>query len=139
MMDDISMSQAVTAILLVKGNTYLGHTTRDADGNIVEHSEPRFEPDPNGSCVGVAPFDVEKMDVTEPLLPYGDYDAAGYLGKVFEMLAPVRPANIPDFKKLVQAGMKDRDEDFLCEYCNSFNCRDCIVQEWKFELKDTEI
>lgn len=126
----------IAAVLLVKGNTYLGHTTRDADGNVIEHTEPRFEPDPNGPCVGIAPFDVEKMDTTDSLLPYGDYDAAGYLGKAFEMLAPKRTSNIPDFEALIKAGIQDRGTDFLCEYCGSLNCRDCIVERWKFELRE---
>ena len=122
------------AIILMKGTCYLGHTTTDKDGNIISSSPARFETDPDGGCVAVGEFDPDTNEISA-IVPYGDYDAAGYLSAVMEAIAPARKPNIPDFKGILGRMAADYGDDIPCDYCNDRggNCRECIVERWKEE------
>jgi len=126
----------MSMIFLAVGNAYMGMSARDADGNITTKTPPRWENDPAGGCVIVGKLDPETMEQDGPASVYGDYMAAQYLDRALELLRPQRALNIPDLKSIVQAAARDGDEDFLCEHCNGFNCRDCIITEWKEEVED---
>ena len=44
--------------------------------------------------------------------------------------------NLPDFPAIVRAAMADGMD--ICVYCQSFDCNECIVNEWKSERSDEE-
>ena len=67
---------------------------------------------------------------------YGDWQASEYLGDVLAELKPRRKVNLPDFPAIVRAAMADGMD--ICVYCQSFDCNECIVNEWKSERSDEE-
>ena len=105
-------------IFLEKGNLYLGHRIFDNNGNVIEQTEPKFESDDSGTCVIVGVL---------------DSNATGYLKKVLELLAPERTIDIPNFKRIFAAAFND--DVNLCDYCNEFQCNNCIVSKWKEECQ----
>lgn len=122
----------MSAIFLAKGTAMIGMTTTDAQGNVTSHRPPQFKIDGKGSCIAIGELDTETMKVVEPVSNvYGDYDAAGYLAKILELLKPDRPINIPDIKGIVLA--LERENVDICDYCedNGYMCRDCIVSQWR--------
>lgn len=123
------------------GNTTLGHTTRDKDGNIVEQIPAKWEADPEGGSVALAAIDPETMQPVEGVSVYGNWDAASYLQHVLEILAPNREINIPDMKKLLRNVWKESHEPSgLCAFCEGKPsvCRDCILKEWQREWEDED-
>lgn len=127
-------------IFLAKGHCYLGHTTRDKDGNIVEKSEARFETDPEGSSVVVGILDDDTLEPTAPTEVFGDFDPWGYLSHALKLLAPKRPGNIPDFESIFKKEYQDHGntECPALIYCDRSNCDDCIVYEWMEEVDEGE-
>ena len=127
----------MSIIFLAKGTCTMGITTRDKDGNIVESKPAQFTYDDHGGSVVVGELDPETMKPAEPVdNVYGDWDAAGYLAKVLELMNPRRGVNIPDLKAIVQRAYKEDGNDLICDYCHDFKCRDCIVNEWKEAAED---
>ena len=125
----------MSMIFLAKGTCTLGMSKTDKDGNIVKSMPAQFTIDDAGGSVVVGVLDPETMKPVGPVdSVYGDWDAAGYLGKALELLSPGRKTNIPDLKSMAQNLLKvDRTD--ICEHCQDYpNCRDCIVQEWKDEI-----
>lgn len=123
----------MNAIFLAKGTAMMGMTTRDAQGNVT-HRPPQFKTGEHGGCIAIGELDMETGKIMEPIESiYGDYDAAGYLSKVLEMLKPDRPINIPDIKGIVLA--LERDNVDFCDYCEDagYKCRDCILSQWRDE------
>lgn len=123
----------MNAIFLAKGTAMMGMTTRDAHGNVT-HTSPQFKTGEHGGCIAIGELDIETGKIMEPIESiFGDYDAAGYLSKVLELLKPDRPINIPDIKGIVLA--LERDNVDFCDYCedNGYMCRDCIVSQWRDE------
>lgn len=59
--------------------------------------------------------------------------ATGYLEKVLKLLAPERTIDIPNFKRIFAAAFND--DVNLCDYCNEFQCNNCIVSKWKEECQ----
>lgn len=45
------------------------------------------------------------------------------------MIHPSRQINVPDLEAMIRQATKDGFN--ICDYCPDFNCRDCIVNEWK--------
>lgn len=120
-------------IFLAKGTCTMGMTKRDEDGNITESTQARFEFAPDGPSVAVGEMNSETYEVnSDSVAVFGDWDAAGYLTEVLQLLKPCRSLNIPDFKFLIQEAIRKDNIDF-CDYCQNPNCRDCIVKEWKEE------
>lgn len=120
-------------IFLATGHTHLGMNKRDKDGNVTESIPAHFEFADGGPCVAVGELDPDTMAVKDGTSIFGDWDAAGYLKEAMERLKPNRPANIPDFKSIILAALKDGTD--VCDYCPVLNCRDCIVKEWKEEVE----
>ena len=117
-----------------RGKCHLGRTDRDKDGNVVKVVPAHFDFDSDGGSVAMGVLDPETMQpsgMVEYL--YGDYDAAGYLAKVLELLKPGRQVNIPDLKAIVKEAY-DEGNDLICDYCKKLNCPDCIIREWKDEV-----
>lgn len=126
----------MSMIFLAKGTCTMGLTKRDKDGNIVESTSAKFTYNDNGGSVVVGKLDPETMKPVEPLdAVYGDWDAAGYLGNVLELLKPGRKVNIPDFKAMVQNLWKEEHID-ICDHCRGYNCSNCIVNQWKEEQEN---
>ena len=65
---------------------------------------------------------------------YGDWDAAAYLRRVVELIHPNRQINIPNLEAMIRAAAKDGVD--ICTYCPDYNCRGCIVNEWKEDPDD---
>lgn len=111
------------------GDATLGRCTKNAAGEIVSQTPASWEPNPAGGCVAIAPLDPEKMEPTGAAEIFGDWDAAGYLARVLAQIHPNRPVNLPDLPAIIKAAAKDGVD--LCEYCQGFNCSDCIMNTWK--------
>lgn len=92
------------------GDAIMGRTRRDENGNIMEQSAARWDANPAGGSVAIWPMDPEKMEPSGPAEVYGDWDAARYLARVVD----------------------------ICTYCPDYNCRDCIVNEWKEDADDEQ-
>ena len=121
---------AVSIFFIGRGNCYLGRTARDKDGNVLEEVPAHFDFDSDGGSVAMGVLDPETMQPSGAVVLYGDYDAAGYLAKVLELLRPSRQVNIPDLEAIVKAAYAEGN-DLICDYCQKLNCQDCIVREWK--------
>ena len=119
----------MSMIFLATGHATMGRTTRDKDGNIVEESQAKFEFADDGGCVAIGPLDPDTHMPQSITGLFGDWDAAGYMAMALELLKPARPVNIPDLASIIQAAIKDGVD--VCDYCQSLNCPDCAVKEWK--------
>ncbi len=126
----------MSMIFLGVGRAYMGINRTDKDGNVISSEPPRWENDPKGGCIAIGKLNPETMEQDGPAEVFGDWDAAGYLARVLELLKPNRQINIPDIKAVVQTATKAGDVDFFCEHCNGCNCRDCIINEWKEEVPE---
>lgn len=125
----------MSMIFLATGTVTLGMAKRDKDGNIVESTSARFLWDNNGGSIAIGEMDPETKEINEESVSiFGDWDAAGYLAEVLELIKPRRSINIPDLKAIILAAEKDGTD--VCEYCQSCNCQDCIVKEWKEEAEE---
>ena len=69
------------------------------------------------------------MEQDGPAEVFGDWQAAEYLARVLEMIHPSRQINVPNLEAMIRQATKDGFN--ICDYCPDFNCRDCIVNEWK--------
>lgn len=126
----------MSVFFMARGTCTMGETRRDKYGNIVSVTPARFNFDSTGGCVAIGDMDPETTQPRgENAALFGDWDAAGYLAKILELLSPNRTINIPDFKAMFQAAYKDGTD--FCDHCRSLNlsCNDCIVQEWKEEME----
>lgn len=119
-------------LFIAKGNATLGAIQRDGSGKVLRETPAQFIANDAGGCVVIGSLDPETM-MPSGSIEYmtGDWDAAGYLGKILEFLHPIRPINIPDFKQIFLAAEEDGVN--LCSYCNRGFCRDCIIDEWRRE------
>lgn len=116
-------------IYLATGHATLGRTKRDKDGNVVEEIPAQFEFADDGGSVAIGPLDPETHMPQSVTGLFGDWDAAGYMAMALELLKPARPVNIPDLASIIQAAIKDGVD--VCNYCQSLNCPECAVNEWK--------
>ena len=121
----------MSIICIAKGTATMGHTTIGHGGEVTSQTPARWEHDPDGGCVALWTMNPETMEQETPARIYGDWQAAEYLGDVLAELKPRRKVNLPDFPEIVRAAMDDGVD--LCEYCRSFGCNECIVNEWKNE------
>ena len=125
----------MSVVFLAKGKCTLGENRMDKDGNVIESTPARFTIDTAGGSVAVGLLDPDTMHPIEPVTGiFGDWDAAGYMTEVLQLLRPTRQVNIPDLKAIVQAAYQEDGNDLLCDYCKSMNCHNCIVREWKEEV-----
>lgn len=121
-------------LFVTKGNAYFGEKKVDADGNIIKETPAHFDTDENGCCVAIGQFDEDTTELKINVQGlYGDWDAAGYLGAILEMLKPQRQVNLPDFKAIFKTALENGEN--LCKYCQKGfgGCRDCIVNQWTEE------
>ena len=101
------------------GTAKMGRICKDKAGNVTEQSTARWDADPTGGSVAIWPM---------------DWDAAAYLRRVVELIHPNRQINIPDLEAMIRAAAKAGED--ICTYCPDYNCRDCIVNEWKEDPGD---
>ena len=111
------------------GTAKFGSKTTDAQGKVISTTPPSWTPDENGGSVAIIPLDPESMQPAGPAMVFGDWDAANYLSKILSLLKTNRVTNLPDMKAIFKKALDDGTN--LCEYCDEFKCRDCIVNEWK--------
>ncbi len=129
----------MSVLLVARGDCRLGTVRRDADGKIVKKSDAKFETNAEGGCVAICELDPETRGPISAAEVFGDWDAAHFLARVLEKLGPGRPVNVPDFRDILKKAMADgSDDDFFCDYCqrSGYDCRDCIVTEWKEDAKE---
>ena len=126
----------MNVIYLAKGTCHLGRTTKDASGNVIKDVPAHFKIDSSGGSVAVGFMDAERM-VPESAVEgvYGDWDAAGYLSMVLQLLKPNRTINIPDLNGIVQRAYQENGAALVCDYCPSCNCINCIIREWMDEVE----
>lgn len=123
-------------IFLCQGHCHLGVTRTDKNGNVIEEQPARFVSDENGPCIAVGTMDADTMEQTSDVSIYGDYDVAGYLQRVEELLAPTRnrPSNIPNIEHIVKAMARTQVD--ICDYCQADTCWNCALREWKNESEE---
>jgi hypothetical protein len=123
-------------VFLLQGHCHLGVSHTDKDGNVTAHEPARFEADENGPCIAVGTMDADTMKQTGEFSIYGDYDVAGYLQRVEELLVPTRnrPSNMPNIEHIVKA--MTRAQVDICDYCKAEACWNCILREWKDESEE---
>lgn len=76
----------MSLLMIGRGDCHLGMTKTDANGNVVEQSSAKWEPNDEGGCVAVCSVDPDKLEPTEAAEVFGDWDAAHYLKRVLEKL-----------------------------------------------------
>ncbi len=132
------MDNRARAFFVGRGDCTLGRITRDADGNLIEKSSTKWEPNPEGGSVAICDVDPDTMQPVGAAEVYGDWDAANYLRRVLEKLEPSRDVNLPDFQGIIRRAQIDGVD--ICDYCGKygFSCRDCIVSDWKGEPDNEE-
>lgn len=120
----------MSIVFVGMGTATLGSTKRDKDGNTISKTEACWEADPDGGCVAVGKLNAETMrPEEEPISFFGDWDAAGYLSKVIELLKPRRRMNLPDIRGMIKRAKEDGVErGDVCKYCATCN-GDCILIE----------
>ncbi len=102
----------------------------------MESTPARFTWDETGGSIAIGEMDPDTKEIKEESVSiFGDWDAAGYLAEVLDLLKPRRQVNVPDFKAIIQEAIRIDNID-LCDYCRIPNCRDCIVKEWKEEVEE---
>lgn len=119
----------MSIICVARGHATMGRRTTDKDGNVISQTPAKFETDPAGPCVAVW---TENDDTREPEAPaslFGDWQASGYLAGVLELVKPDRKIDVPDLGAIVRAAKADGFD--VCDYCQEYGCRDCIVNDWK--------
>ena len=122
----------MSMVMLVTGKATMGRIQMDKDGNVVQEIPAKFEEQDGGPCVAVIEEDSETGEKNASGI-FGDWDAAGYLKMALEMLKPERELNIPGFREITMEAMRDGVD--LCDYCGKPNCMDCVVKEWKENLR----
>ena len=110
------------------GTAKMGRICKDKAGNVTEQSTARWDADPTGGSVAIWPMDPEKMEPSGPAEVYGDWDAAGGTD-------PPKPADQHTGPGGHDPSRRKAGED-ICTYCPDYNCRDCIVNEWKEDPDD---
>ena len=130
----------MSIVYIAKGTCHLGRTQTDKDGNILSSTPAHFEINNAGGSVVVGLLDQESMQPDGPASGiFGDYDAAGYLSEALKLLQPNRKVNVPDIERIVKKAYTEDGNDLLCDYCESLNCRNCIIKEWKDEAEDGQM
>lgn len=121
----------MNVICIGLGDAHMGRREVDRDGNVISLTEAHWELNSEGGCVAIWSMIPETKEYDGPADVFGDWDAARYLARALELLHPRRQVNLPDLKSIIQAAEKD---DFnICNYCSryAYDCRDCIITEWK--------
>lgn len=121
-------------ICISLGNATMGLRSVGPDGAVTEQSKAEFEMDPEGSCAAIWTIDSETKEQGAVVGIYGDWDAAGYLAHILELLHPRRQINVPDLEAMIRAAKKDGVN--ICDYCPDYNCRNCVVNNWKGDPDD---
>lgn len=125
----------MSLLILGRGNARLGWVERDADGNETKRVNAHWEESPEGGSVAIGMVDPDTMEPMGPADIVGDWDAAGYLAKVLELLGPGRPINIPDMAAIIKGAIREGFDP--CDHCcGAGPCRDCIVREWREDVEN---
>ena len=121
-------------ICIGKGTTTLGTSKTNQAGAITERTAAKWEPDPQGGSVCLWQANPNTMEPMGAAEVFGDWQAAEYLGRVLELLNPGRGIDVPKLPQMIRRAMADGVN--ICDYCGDFNCRDCIVNDWKGDNDD---
>ena len=89
------------SVFIGRGDCHLGRIKTDAEGNVVEKTSAKWEPNNVGVCVAICDMDPDKMEPTGPAEVFGDWDAAHFLARIMEKLGPGRSVNVPDFRAML--------------------------------------
>ena len=116
-------------IVIGVGTTQLGSMRTAPNGDVVSVTPAVWKPDSKGGSVAIWPLNPETMEQDGPAEVFGDWQAAEYLARALEMIRPSRQINVPNLEAMIRQATNDGFN--ICDYCPDFNCRDCIVNEWK--------
>ena len=111
------------------GDATMGGRTIGADGKVISETPARWTENPAGGCVAIWPMNPETMKPDGAAEIFGDWQASEYLARVLDLIHPNRQINVPNLEAMIRQATKDGFN--ICDYCPDFNCRDCIVNEWK--------
>ena len=111
------------------GTAHMGSMKTGPHGEVLSVTPARWETEPAGGCVAIWPLNPETMEQDGPAEVFGDWQAAEYLARALEMIRHSRQINVPNLEAMIRQATKDGFN--ICDYCPDFNCRDCIVNEWK--------
>ena len=111
------------------GTAHMGSMKTGPHGEVLSVTPARWETEPAGGCVAIWPLNPETMEQDGPAEVFGDWQAADYLARALEMIRHSRQINVPNLEAMIRQATKDGFN--ICDYCPDFNCRDCIVNEWK--------
>ena len=111
------------------GTAHMGSMKTGPHGEVLSVTTARWETEPAGGCVAIWPLNPETMEQDGPAEVFGDWQAAEYLARALEMIRHSRQINVPNLEAMIRQATKDGFN--ICDYCPDFNCRDCIVNEWK--------
>ena len=109
----------MSVICIGIGDAMMGCRTLGPNGEVIRETKAHWELNPEGGAVAIWTAS-EKTDEPEGSVElYGDWDV-----------------NVPDLKGMILAANKDGLS--LCDYCQrcGYDCRDCIITEWKEEGHD---
>lgn len=118
------------------GDAIMGRTRRDENGNIMEQSAARWDANPPAVRWRSGQWTRRRWNRAGRRKCTGTGDAARYLARVVDLIHPNRQINIPDLEAMIRAAAKDGVD--ICTYCPDYNCRDCIVNEWKEDADDEQ-
>lgn len=122
------------AVIVQRGNYFLGVNRRDKDGNVVDEKPPRWEPDPEGAAVVVCDFDSEKNETVGEADIFAAWDSQGIDNRVREKLGLER-RNFPTPAEWYKWARNHENGLDLCDICESicagYDCRICPIDEIK--------
>ena len=131
----------MNAVIVQRGNYFMGMRTKKPDGTIAEERPPRWEPDSNGAAIVVSAFDTEKDETIGTADLFAAWDSVGIDQCVREKIALTR-RNFPtpeEWYRWIKA-WDDRDLD-ICEICEGicagYDCSICPIERIKSEEDDT--
>lgn len=116
------------------GTATLGRICRDKDGNITEQSTARWDADPPADRWQSGQWTRRRWNRAGRRRCTGTGTRPPTSCRVVELIHPNRQINIPNLEAMIRAAAKDGVD--ICTYCPDYNCRGCIVNEWKEDPDD---
>lgn len=120
------------SLLIMRGHTFLGHTTRDKDGNVIEKSTAHFEADVDGPTIAVVPYNSDKDEPAGEVDIFSVADSFRLSKHVFQKLG-INIHALSILEGAIIAAISN-DPNVLCEECPSLRCDECPVKR----IKDTD-
>jgi hypothetical protein len=126
-----------TAVVVERGNYFLGWHTKNADGSTKKNQPPKWEPDIDGGCVIICTYDLEKNEPVGSADLFAHYDSDRIGSHIREKL-DIERANFPTPAEIYKwCKNSDDDIDFCRDICEGvyggYDCRVCPMEDIKAE------